>query len=63
MTIIILFLLVLPVWLLFTISVTGSMASSPTGIGILVLFTLIFSNVLSFFTKAKRHEILAASAA
>jgi hypothetical protein len=31
-------------------------------IGILLVSTLVFSSVLSMFTKAKRHEILSAAA-
>jgi len=32
-------------------------------IGVLLVFTLVFSAVLSLFTKAKRHEIFGAAAA
>lgn len=32
-------------------------------LGVLLIFTLIFSTVLSFFTRAKRHEIYGAAAA
>jgi ABC-type Mn2+/Zn2+ transport system permease subunit len=32
-------------------------------IAVLLAFTLVFSGVLRLFTRAKRHEILAASAA
>ena len=33
-----------------------------TCIGTLLIFTLAFSSALSIFTKARRHEILAAAA-
>ena len=59
---IILILLIVPIWLLYRFSVTGSLASSPDSIAVILVFTLLFSVVLSTFTKAKRHEILAASA-
>ncbi|KAL9118101.1 MAG: hypothetical protein Q9187_005355 [Circinaria calcarea] len=63
-TLVIFILLVVPVYLLFHISAANELtASNPASIGILMSFTLVFSIVLSFFTRAQRHEILAASAA
>lgn len=59
---IILILLIVPIWLLYRFSITGSLATSPDTIAVILVFTLFFSVVLSTFTKAKRHEILAASA-
>lgn len=59
---IILILLIVPIWLLYRFSITGSLATSPDSIAVILVFTLLFSVVLSAFTKAKRHEILAASA-
>ena len=62
-TSIILLLLVLPIWLLYHLSVTLNIErSNIVCIGVLLVSTLIFSAVLSLFTKARRHEILAASA-
>ncbi|MCJ1455937.1 hypothetical protein MMC28_006294 [Mycoblastus sanguinarius] len=61
-TIMILVLLMVPIWLLYKLSVNGTIATSPQTIGVILVPTLIFSAVLSAFTKAKRHEILAASA-
>lgn len=62
-TAIILLLLVVPIWLLYHLSVTLNVQrSNIVCIGVLLVSTLIFSAVLSLFTKARRHEILAASA-
>ena len=61
-TVIILVLLMVPIWLLYKLSVEGTIATSPKTIGVILVPTLIFSAVLSAFTKAKRHELLAASA-
>ncbi|KAL8710278.1 MAG: hypothetical protein Q9220_005048 [cf. Caloplaca sp. 1 TL-2023] len=62
-TFIIVTLLVVPIWLLYHFSVTwDSNKSNLVCIGVLLVSTLIFSAVLSLFTKARRHEVLAASA-
>ena len=61
-TVVILVLLMIPIFLLYKFSVQGIIATSPDTIGVLLVFTLIFSMSLSAFTKAKRHEIVAASA-
>ena len=59
----ILIVLVVPIWLLYHLNTTtNSSATSPICIGILLISTLVFSVVLSLFTKARRHEILAAAA-
>lgn len=60
----ILVLLILPVYALYKASSgVNDDSSNATCIGILLVATLVFSAVLSLFTKAKRHEILGASAA
>ena len=60
---IILLLLVVPIWLLFWLTVVlDGTRTEAISIGVLLVSTLIFSSVLSLFTKAKRHEILAAAA-
>jgi hypothetical protein len=41
----------------------GSRKAYVTCIGILLVFALAFSSVLSLFTKARRHETLAAAVA
>lgn len=62
-TAIILLLLVVPIWLLYHLTTTlNNNASDAICIGVLLVCTLIFSAVLSLFTKARRHEILAAAA-
>ena len=61
----ILALLIVPVYFLWHIARTATTFTNATTaviIGILLVFTLIFSGVLSLFTRAKRHEILAAAA-
>lgn len=61
---IMLILLVVPTYALYRVTnIKGSSTSNATCIGILLVATLVFSAVLSLFTKAKRHEILGASAA
>ena len=67
-TLIVLFVLIVPTYLLSHLvdSAEHGMLSSRANalcIGILLIFTLLFSAVLAFFTGAKRHEILGASAA
>ena len=60
-------LLVLPIYLLYHF-VNGAPNGVMTGnqnaicMGILLVATLLFSAVLSLFTRAKRHEILGAAA-
>lgn len=64
LTIIILTLLVLPVYLLYhMVHDVGTTKAYTICFGTLLVFTLAFSTALSLFTKAKRHEILAAAAA
>ena len=62
-TTIVLALLMVPIWLLYRFSVDGTIAESPDTIAVVLVFTLVFSGTLSAFTKARRHEIVAASAA
>ena len=61
-TTVILALLMVPIWLLYRFSVEGIIATSSDTIGVVLVFTLVFSAALSAFTKARRHEIVAASA-
>lgn len=61
-TTIVLALLVVPIWLLYKFSIEGTIATSPDTIGVVLVFTLVFSAALTGFTKARRHEIVAASA-
>jgi hypothetical protein len=59
----ILVLLILPVYILYRLT-TGPNTTSTNALcmGVLLIFTLLFSAELTFFTRAKRHEILAAAA-
>jgi hypothetical protein len=60
----ILALLIVPIWLLyFFVTHNGSGRADAPCMGVLLVSTLSFSAVLSIFTRAKRHEILAAAAA
>lgn len=61
-TILILFLLMVPIWLLYHSAVHGTIGQTTDTIVLILAFTLIFSATVSAFTKAKRHEIVAASA-
>jgi hypothetical protein len=60
-------LLIVPIYLLYSLvkDEDGKLDSHTTGICITILLvcTLLFSAVLSLFTRAKRHEILGAAAA
>lgn len=63
-TCMILVLLVIPVYALYkSSSGPDNDSTNIRCIGILLVATLVFSAVLSLFTRAKRHEILGASAA
>ncbi|KAH6668723.1 hypothetical protein B0J14DRAFT_703559 [Halenospora varia] len=57
-------LLIIPIYVLWKLT-NGEQTQKKSSliIGILLIFTLVFSGVLSLFTRAKRHEILAAAAA
>lgn len=61
-TIIVLALLVVPIWLLYKFSIEGTIATSPDTVAVVLVFTLVFSAAITGFTKARRHEIVAASA-
>ncbi|KAH8726018.1 hypothetical protein GQ44DRAFT_826124 [Phaeosphaeriaceae sp. PMI808] len=66
MAIIVLVLLVVPIYLLYHVINEGEKIDgrvNATCMGILLISTLAFSAVLCLFTRAKRHEILAAAAA
>ena len=65
----ILALLVVPIYLLYNL-VSKNLnngildgKSNAVCIGVLLVFTLAFSAMMSLFTRAKRHEILGAAAA
>ncbi|KAK5733769.1 hypothetical protein LTR17_009473 [Elasticomyces elasticus] len=66
-TVVILFLLIVPIYLLFHLIGGPREAMNPHAnavcIGILLVFTLLFSAAMSLFTSAKKHEILGAAAA
>ena len=60
----ILALLVIPIYILYhLVADVGTNKAYAICIGVLLVFTLAFSAVLSLFTKARRHEILGAAAA
>lgn len=64
LTLLILTLLIVPIYILYNmIHNDGTHRAYMICIGTLLVFTLAFSAVLSVFTKAKRHEALAAAAA
>ena len=63
-TIMILIQLVIPIYILYKLNNSvHNETLVAIHIGILLVFTLVFSAILSLFTRAKRHEILGASAA
>jgi uncharacterized BrkB/YihY/UPF0761 family membrane protein len=62
-------LLIVPIYLLYSLVKNNGDAdgvlndrATATCIGILLTFTLLFSAVISLFTRAKRHEVLGAAA-
>lgn len=60
---ILLALLILPVLALYKLTMTHQIeVTYAISIGVLLVFTLAFSGVLSVFTQAKRHEIFTAAA-
>ncbi|KAL8717668.1 MAG: hypothetical protein Q9225_005105 [Loekoesia sp. 1 TL-2023] len=61
-TILILVLLMVPIWLLYHSAIHRRITRTTDTVVLILAFTLIFSAALSAFTKAKRHEIVAASA-
>ena len=61
-TIVVLGLLMIPIWMLFKASIEGTISKTPDMIILVFAFTMIFSAAISAFTKAKRHEIVVASA-
>jgi hypothetical protein len=64
MTFIIFVLLVLPVVAMYRLTSFGQGSHGTfNAIGVLVIFTLLFCAAMSMLTKAKRHELFAASAA
>jgi len=63
-TSIIFVLLVLPVVAMYQLTSFGTgQTGTFDAIGVLVVFTLLFSAAMSMLTKARRHELFAASAA
>ena len=56
-------LLVLPVVAMYKLTPVPNRDSTIDAVGLLVVFTLLFSAAMSLLTKAKRHELFAASAA
>lgn len=63
-TIMIFVLLVLPVVAMYQLTAFGAKPQSTfSAVGVLVVFTLLFSAAMSLLTKARRPELLAASAA
>lgn len=62
-TIVIFILLVLPVVAMYCLTSSGQVASTFHAVGVLIVFTMLFSAAMSLMTKAQRHELFAASAA
>jgi hypothetical protein len=60
---IIFFLLLLPVVVLYQLTSIGRRNATIKAMGLLLVFTLLFMTAMSLLTKAKRHELFAASAA
>jgi len=61
-TLMVLTLMVIPIWIMCYLTTMNANGTNTFCMGVLLVSTLLFSSVLSLFTKARRHEILAASA-
>ncbi|KAJ9638277.1 hypothetical protein H2199_006964 [Coniosporium tulheliwenetii] len=62
-TCVIFILLVLPVVAMYKLTCNTSRNATFDAVGVLIVFTLLFSAAMSLLTKARRHELFAASAA
>ncbi|KAL9094999.1 MAG: hypothetical protein Q9165_002601 [Trypethelium subeluteriae] len=64
-TLVIFILLILPVVAMYRLTSlgNGNVHSTFQAIGVLIVFTLLFSGAMAALTKARRHELFAASAA
>lgn len=64
-TVVVFILLVCPVVIMYTLTSQSHNDPQSTfrAIGVLVVFTLLFSAAMSMLTKARRHELFAAAAA
>ncbi|KAF2815129.1 uncharacterized protein BDZ99DRAFT_378427 [Mytilinidion resinicola] len=62
-TFVIFVLLVLPIMAMYRLTTPSSPRSVVDAVGVLIVFTLLFSAAMSMLTKAARHELFAASAA
>ncbi len=62
-TAVIFVLLVIPVIVMYRLTSFGSDHATFRAIAVLIVFTLIFGAAMSMLTRAKRHELFAASAA
>ena len=56
-------LLILPVLAMYKLTSSGGSRGYFNAIGVLIVFTLLFGAAMSMLTKARRHELFAASAA
>ncbi|KAK5705532.1 hypothetical protein LTR97_002651 [Elasticomyces elasticus] len=62
-TVVIFILLIVPVITMYRLTSFGNQATTLDAVGILIVFTMLFSAAMSLLTKASRHELFAASAA
>ncbi|EON62312.1 hypothetical protein W97_01533 [Coniosporium apollinis CBS 100218] len=62
-TCVIFILLVLPVVAMYELTCNSSRDATFDAVGVLIVFTLLFSAAMSLLTKARRHELFAASSA
>ena len=62
-TAVIFVLLILPVVAMYQLTSIGNHDSTFHAIGVLIVFTLLFGAAMSILTRARRHELFAASAA
>ncbi|MCJ1444914.1 MAG: hypothetical protein MMC23_005417 [Stictis urceolatum] len=56
-------LIIVPIWLLYQFAITDSILRNSNALIVILVFTIAFATVMSAFTQAKRHEVLASAAA
>jgi len=63
-SILVMTLMVIPVWIMCHLTATGEgVVTEYKAVGVWLVFTLLFATIMSLLTKARRHELFAASAA
>ena len=63
-SVMVMILMVIPVWIMCKLTASGTgLPQEYKAVGVWLVFTLLFSMIISLLTKARRHELFAAAAA